>query len=211
MQQKAAQIHKKMKTKIYILLALGIALASCTKEGAKAFKGYYSFKTGGSVDITGKLYDTKLDTVKIDTVVHIYTFFGIPIRDTSFTYQTKEDTIAVRDTIVPRRLVTESGQMHVLEKDDGSLVITMNITGGDPVVFKADASGNDLTLSPTRRFVPIHTEKAFSYYDLSVYGSGKRYDNMILIDLFYDGDYTDEGFEGTLSASRVNCIATENE
>lgn len=202
-----------MKKSVYILLAAGMVLAACTKDGPALMRGSYSFKTGGSLELTGKLYETKLDTVKIDTVVRTITIIGIPIRDTSYNYVTKTDTVSVRDTVVGRRLVTESGQMHILEKSGGEMVLTMNITGGDPVVVQASAKGSTITLDKTKRFVPVHDAGGvmFSYHDLEFSGTGTRYDNMIVFDLVYEGSYKEDGFEGEITASRINCIATENE
>ncbi len=202
-----------MNKSIYILLVAGLVLASCAKEGPALMRGSYSFKTGGSIEITGKLYETALDTVRIDTVVHIVTILGIPITDTTYNYVTKTDTVSVRDTVITRRLVTESGQMHILEKSGDKMVLTMNITGGDPVVVQAGVSGGTITLEKTGRFVPVHdrTGVAFSYHDLQLSGSGTRYDNMIVFDLVYEGDYSESSFKGTVTASRINCIATQNE
>ena len=190
-----------------------MVLAACTKEGSALMRGSYSFKTGGSVELTGKLYETKLDTVRIDTTVRTITIMGIPIKDTIYNYVTKTDTVSVRDTVVSRRLVTESGQMHIVEKSGSQMVLTMNITGGDPVVMQATASGNTVTLEKTGRFVPVHDKSGvtFGFQDFLVSGSGTRYDNMIVFDLTYEGAYSESSFEGEVSASRINCIATENE
>ena len=119
----------------------------------------------------------------------------------------------MRDTVVSRRLVTESGQMHILEKSGGEMVLTMNITGGDPVVVQSTVSGSTITLGKTKRFVPVHDAGGvlFGYHDLELSGTGTRYDNMIVFDLAYEGLYKEEGFEGEITASRINCIATENE
>ena len=202
-----------MKKAAYIFSAALLLLSSCSEKGAALLRGSYSFKTGGSVEITGQLYETRLDTVRVDTTVHTIRILGIPVSDTVLTYVTKEDTVAVRDTSIMRRIVTESGQMHILKKGGDSLVVTMNITGGDPVVIPARSSGNTVTLGKIRRFVPVYgsSDVIYYYHDLELTGSGTRYDNMIVFDLEYSGDYSDRGFDGTVSSSRVKCIATENE
>ena len=201
-----------MKRILYIAVA-GLCLCACAQKGPTTFRGWYSFKTGGSLDFNGKVYLTKPDTVGVDTTVRTITIAGFPVTDTVYTYRTVEDTVAVRDTFVTRRIVTESGQMHILRQDGDSLVITMNITGGDPVVMGGRANGNDITVGKTRRFVPVFDSNnvLFKMVDMTVSGSGKRYDNMVILDFFYEGEYSEEGFDGTVSESRVNCIATENE
>lgn len=202
-----------MKKAIYIFSAALLLLSSCSKKGAELLRGSYSFKTGGSIELAGNLYETKLDTVRIDTTLRTIRILGIPITDTVLTYVTKEDTVSVRDTVVMRRVVTESGQMHVLKKDGDSLIVTLNITGGDPVVIPARSSGSSVTLGKIRRFVPVYgpSDVVFSYHNLELSGSGTRYDNMIVFDLEYTGDYSDRGFDGVVRSSRVKCIATENE
>lgn len=201
-----------MKRIVYIAAA-GLCLCACAQKGPTAFRGWYSFKTGGSLVFDGKVYVTKPDTVGIDTTVNTITIAGIPVTDTVYTYRTVEDTIAVRDTFITRRIVTESGQMHILRQDGDSLVITMNITGGDPIVMGGRAVGSDIVIGNTRRFVPIYDSANILYKmtDLTVYGRGKRYDNMVILDFFYLGEYSETGFDGTVKESRVNCIATENE
>lgn len=202
------------KTLYIIILAAVMCLPGCNKQGPASFKGHYSFKTGGSIDVTGKLFQVKVDTVKIDTIVHTVGIGSLTLfRDSTFNYHTKNDTISSRDTVVVRHLGTESGQMHILSKEGDEMILTMNITAGDPVVFPAKASGSDITLGKTRRFLQVHTGSGLltRQMELSVSGTGKRYDNMVLLDLEYEGDYHEDGFDGVVTASRVNCIATENE
>lgn len=204
-----------MKKTIYIvILALAMCLPGCNKQGPAAFKGHYSFKTGGSIDVTGKLFLVKVDTVKIDTIVHTVGIGSLTLfRDSTFNYHTQNDTISSRDTVVVRRIGTESGQMHILQKDADRMILTMNVTAGDPVVIEASVSGGDITLEKTRRFLPVHTGGGLltRQMELTLSGTGKRYDNTVLLDLTYEGDYQEDGFDGVVSASRVNCIATANE
>ncbi len=166
-----------MKNHIYILVLAGIlSLAACSKTGSSAYKGHYSFKTGGSIDITGK-------------------------------------RCGIVDTTITRRLPAESGQMHIVEKGNGAVLITMNVTGGDSWVMQANVSGNRINIENTRRFVPVYDklDVLYSYFDMTVSGSGERYDNMIILNLVYQGAYKELDFEGTVTESRINCVARENE
>ncbi|MCQ2169051.1 MAG: hypothetical protein MJY51_01355 [Bacteroidales bacterium] len=198
-----------------VTLAACIALVSCEKQGPARFRGYYSFKTGGTVDIKGKVYDIARDTISIDTLVNEYNVGGRTIRDTSYKYHIKADTLSSRDTSFLRQLVAESGQMHILGKDGDEMIVTMNITGGDPVVFSALHRDGNLTLSPTRRMVAVRPDVDENdetvLCDMTVSGSGQRYDNMILFKMDYSGKYSYEDLEGNVSVSRIDCIATENE
>lgn len=161
--------------KIFSLLLL----CACTAGSPAGFKGYYSFKTGGFITVSG-----------------VYT-----------------DLRGSRDTAFVRHLVPESGQMHVLRDGGDKMVVTMNITGGDPVVFDAYVSDGELILDPVLRSVRLHPalgDEEFRY-DLMVGGRGRKKDNMILFDLEYSGDFPFIGLEGSVTGSEVHCIATENE
>lgn len=166
--------------KKFLLSLLGLlALVSCNREGPGAFKGYYSFKTGGFLTVTGTVSDEKGE------------------RDTSFV----------------RHLVAESGQMHVLREDGDKMIVTMNITGGDPAVFPAKVNGSEIVLEPVLRNVlvrPAVGDDAVRH-DFKVSGTGHKYDNMILFDLTYEGDFRHLNLQGTVTGSEVKCIATENE
>ena len=160
-------------------LALLLLLCACSQDGPAGFKGYYSFKTGGSLEFSGTVTD---------------------IRGT-------------RDTAFIRHLVPESGQMHVLRDKDDRMIVTMNITGGDPVVFEASVSEGVLTLEPVFRSALVRPALGDETLrgDFTVSGEGRKYENMILFDLEYEGSIPILGFEGEVSASDVHCIATENE
>lgn len=202
-----------MKRFIAIAAAV-LATLACTKEYTKQFRGYYSFKTGGSVEITGKIYTVKEDTVKIDTIPHVVTLGPLTFRDTTYNYHVKLDTIASRDTIVTRHIVAESGQMHILEDGTDRMKVTMNVTGGDPVVFDASADSDNITLSPVKRYISVSKDGSVGLPArcwMNVSGSGKRYEDMIIFNLTYQGDYNFEDIEGTITKSDINCIATVNE
>lgn len=200
--------------RFFAFAAAVLAMSACSKEYTKQFRGYYSFKTGGSVEITGKIYTVKEDTVKIDTIPHTISLGPLTFRDTTYNYHVKLDTIASRDTTVTRHIVAESGQMHILDDGTDRMKVTMNITGGDPVVFEAVAGGDNITLSPVKRYITVSKDGGVGLPSrcwMDVGGSGKRYENMIIFNMTYQGDYNFEGIEGTVSKSEINCIATPNE
>lgn len=201
--------------RIFLLLFATAILGACSKDGVGVYAGYYSFKTGGTVDIQGKVYDIQKDTTSIDTVVNNYKVAGREASDTTYKYHIVRDTLGSRDTSFLRHLVAESGQMHILNDKGSEMILTMNITGGDPVVFAAKYESGQLVLSPTRRMVSIRPggddDDEDVSCDLTVSGTGRRYDNMILFKLIYAGRYSYEGLDGTISETRVDCIATENE
>ena len=160
-------------------MAALLLMASCNPAGPSAFSGYYSFKTGGFLQIAG----------------------------------TVTDLSGKRDTTFVRHLVAESGQMLFGDGGVRHEIVTMNITGGDPVVFPAAVSDGTIVLEPVLRSVlvrPALGDDAIRH-DFTVSGTGRKYDNMILFDLLYEGDFRDGWLEGTVEESGVKCIATENE
>ena len=197
-----------MKKLAISLLTVSCLLCACGRQGPSLYRGSYSFKTGGTVDVTGEVFDIVKDTVRIDTVIT-----GIIFKDTSYRYHIVNDTIGSHDTTFTRRLLAEKGQMHIVSAGGDSLVLTMNITGGDPVVFRAAATGGDLVLVPSRRHAALAGENIFRVESLDVLasGSGKRYEDVLVIEMDYQGDYSSDGFEGRVTGSDIKCVATEND
>ena len=120
----------KLRT-LFAILAIVFCALACDKYGKNALRGNYSFKTGGSLEITGKVYDIIKDTVKIDTIVTEREIAGRKFKDTTYKYHIKRDTVGSRDTAFLRRIVAESGQMHILDAGENKVKVTMNVTGGD--------------------------------------------------------------------------------
>ncbi|MDO5321010.1 MAG: hypothetical protein Q4F39_01300 [Bacteroidia bacterium] len=172
-----------MKNTLLLLLAACVMLSGCSKVGPELFKGNFSFKTGGYVEITGKT---------------------IPLDDSE-----------PRDTVFIRHLPNESGQMHIVEGNGGKLKVTMNVTGGAPVVFDATATDDAITLVPVERTMPVYSDITSLIQDasmlLSIGGTGQRFQNTIIFDLEVSGKYEGYYIEGQVTKSFVNCIATENE
>ena len=176
----ATEILIAMKAKITIAcwLMLLLLAASCTK-GPAAFKGDYSFKTGGYLTVSG----------------------------------TVSDLLGQRDTTFIRHLVPESGQMHVVREEGDRMVVTMNITGGDPVVFPATVDGSEIILEPVLHSLllrPAIGDETVRQ-DFMVSGTGRKYDRMILFELECEGTFRHLNLDGEVSESEIKCIATENE
>jgi len=125
------------------------------------------------------------------------------------------------DTIT-MSLSPESGQMDITETDAsaGDMVVTMNITGGDLLVYYAHSDGSLLTLEPTRRLlhsgetllsnIPLEEMSGLDA-DVTVTGTAHRYSNILLFDLDYAGVFTYGGIHYDITGSEVNCRAKLNE
>ena len=94
------------------------------------------------------------------------------------------------------------------------MVITMNIMGGDAVVFdRVNAEGLVLTLLQpyvTRR-VSVETGSGIGYADVTVSGKAEKFTDVILFDLEYTGTVTDGDTVYRITDSAVDCVAKEND
>ena len=217
------------KSTIFLAAVLTLALAGCAKQGTARFTGNYSFKTSGYVDVVRDpscQYDTTILTrhdVIRDTIIDPIT------RDTTFDSHLGPE---YKDTLVTQfpdsssvSISTESGQMDITEIDGDKLLVTMNCTGGDLVVYYATAGGDLLTLEPSRRKANMDlgittldgSDDEISFNetavkaDILVSGTGRRYDNIILFDLTYEGSYKYNDILYDICGSSVHCRAKEND
>ncbi|MCQ2143345.1 MAG: hypothetical protein MJY56_04685 [Bacteroidales bacterium] len=177
--------------KYLIAIVCCLMALSCAREGTRLYTGSYSFKTSGTITVTGDDGD--------DLVIS---------------------------------LPTESGLMDIVEVDReaSTMIVTMNILGGDLVVFDAVAKDGMIELKPSKRHTTltyagidtdnifdiegiedINLEKKTCEADLSIYAEGKKYDDIIIFDFVYNGSIEFDG-EDTykIKESDVKCRAKLN-
>ena len=127
------------------------------------------------------------------------------------------------DTLLPSdvtiKLATESGQMDITPRDGDAMLVSMNVTGGDMLVYDAQASAEELTVCPDTRSITLtfpseddsqilpHTICA----DIAISGSGHRYDNIILFKFTYSGTFQVGDTEYEIYSSDIDCRAKLNE
>ena len=170
-------------------LLLGALCAACEKSGPSLFAGNYSFKTSGYLDVQSA--DAEGDSA-VSTL----------------------------------SLATRSGQMDITPTgtDGDRVVITMNETGGDLLVYYATASDDLLTLEPAARHRVLAADSLrlpvsgtaiglgeMAEENVTVSGTARRYDNIVLFDLRYEGTVTMDSTVYTITGSHVNCRAKLNE
>ena len=119
------------------------------------------------------------------------------------------------DTVVNSSVVPESGQMRILPKNRDEVVVTMNVTGGSPVVFNAAVSDGKIVLEPTSRKITLFNELSFFDFPtdavVGAEGIGSLYGNTLVFDMEYHGKFETAVRQYTILFSKVNCIATRNE
>ena len=178
-----------MKTYIQ-KVALGLsfapfALTSCEKEGVDLYEGFYSYKLSGTVTV---------DKLLIENI-------DLPETEPAEPVEPVEATLP---------LISESGQMNVLKKGADSLIITMNAIGGDVLVIDACVKGNDLEISEFSRIVKVEDGSRTVSLNCTGSGSGKKYDDVIIMDLSYLGDGSSTLYDYTIKSSSVKCVAKVN-
>jgi len=179
-----------------------LLLVSCEKEGIYRFKGNYSFKTSGHITVVRDeafVNDTtyKLNGFQIDTIV------------------------TVRDEEMTLNVNVESGQMDITAMTEEDMVVSLNVLGGGIIVYYATAEGEDLTLNEATRHLTIanfsltESDEEFGSRaisaDLTVNGTAKRYDNIVLFDLDYTGDFWANDRLYHIVDSDIVCRAKANE
>lgn len=177
-----------MRKILFIAAAAILAVlmaSSCTKDPAASFCGNYSFKCSAVLEVD---------------------------RDE----QTINGTVVAEADKITRYAVTESGQMDIVPSGDGSsnVVITMNITGGGLVILQAECKDGELIIPSQSKHVDIKTGISgleTTECMLMVGGSAKKLENIVVFDLEYSGDYTENGRSCHVAGSEVSFRAKLNE
>lgn len=165
-------------------------LTSCEKEGNMLFRGYYSFKTSGVIEVERTMTYPQDGTVTVDTL------------QISLASESGQMNILSSDD--------KAGEMFV----------TMNVIGGDAVVLDATTSGTDMTVGPNSRVITFLDGVDRVTLNVAVNGSARKYEDVVIFDLDYSGegsvgDPDDENAtkygDYVILASSVKCVAKEND
>ena len=164
-----------------------MSLISCEKEGVKLFDGNYSFKTSGilTIERTAKVSESDASAGILD------------IPDGNRTFRLA--------------LTSESGQMNVIKTGDNSVIVTMNVVGGDAFVFSGKAEGKVLTLDPAVRFVSFRDGANTVSLEVTVSGTAEKHDDVAIFTLEYTGGGETTLYDYKILASEVKCVAKLNE
>lgn len=164
-----------------------MSFCSCEKEGVKLFDGNYSFKTSGilTIERTAKVSESDASAGILD------------IPDGNRTFRLA--------------LTSESGQMNVIKTGDNSVIVTMNVVGGDAFVFSGKAEGKVLTLDPAVRFVSFRDGANTVSLEITVSGIAEKHDDVAIFTLEYTGGGETTLYDYKILASEVKCVAKLNE
>lgn len=202
-----------MKMKPFVaalaVVASLLSFCSCEKEGVKLFDGNYSFKTSGilTIERTAKVSESDASA-------------EIPARisDSGNTGWPDIELPDLPDVDFPDGnrtfklpLTSESGQMNVIKTGDNSVIVTMNVVGGDAFVFSGKAEGKVLTLDPAVRFVSFMDGANTVSLEITVSGTAEKHDDVAIFTLEYTGGGETTLYDYKILASEVKCVAKLNE
>ena len=199
---------KPFVTALAVIVSL-MSLISCEKEGVKLFDGNYSFKTSGilTVERTAKVSES-------DASAEI----SARASDNGNTGWPDIDLPDIPDVDFPDGnrtfklpLTSESGQMNIIKTGDNSVIVTMNIVGGDALVFNGKAEGKVLTLDPAVRFVSFRDGANTVSLEITVSGTAEKHDDVAVFTLEYTGGGETTLYDYKILASEVKCVARLNE
>lgn len=186
-----------------------LSFCSCEKEGVKLFDGNYSFKTSGILTIERTAKVSESDASE-----------EIPARasESGNTEWPDIDLPDLPDVNFPDGnrtfklpLTSESGQMNIIKTGDNSVIVTMNIVGGDALVFNGKAEGKVLTLDPAVRFLSFRDGANTMSLEITVSGTAEKHDDVAIFTLEYTGGGETTLYDYKILASEVKCVAKLNE
>ena len=217
-------VHKEAETvdmrRIFIKTMTAAAvissLCACSREGFRLFRGDYSFKTSGTISVV------RDEAFQNDTSFVLVTVPG----DDELQTEIRTDTvITVHDDTLTVAIDVEAGQMNIaeLDRENGEVMVTMNVTGGGVAAFRAFAEGRILTLTPYRRHMKLvsGTQSIIGNTgisssgnvsgDFEISGSAECYEDIVLFSLEYGGDFILDDILYHIVDSDILCRARKNE
>ena len=130
-----------------------------------------------------------------------------------YSYKTSGSVVIATDTEeVTYQLPDKIGQLNVVDlkaTDKGSVLLVFNEMGGNLTTTYARISADSIELQPYTTTLTITTGKGTGTYDITVSGTGIRYDDLIMLHETYDGTLSDDN-ETTLYSDNIIIVANRN-
>ena len=152
--------------------------------------GSYSYKTSGTVTLMAS------QLVGLDeATLAVYKAMGVNV-----------DPVVVG-------LYPEQGQMHVIDTEDGQVTVTFNDLLGNADVATGTVKGATLRLNADQRKSAQLTDgkEKIGAGIVAFTGQGTKYDDMLVLSLQYQGQFTVNNVAMTVVASDVHCVAQKND
>lgn len=169
---------------------IAVLFAACTKDSSKSLIGSYTYKTSGTVTL-----QTNLDNLDEDVRAAL-------------------EKLGFKNSPTTVELYPEQGQMHIQDSKagDGKVVITFNDLLGNADV--ADGTVNEdrvtITGTPVKSVHLTDGTLKIGSGNVTFSGSGRKYDDVLIFDLVYEGSFTVSGVRMDILSSNVRCVAQKN-
>lgn len=130
-----------------------------------------------------------------------------------YSYKTSGSVVISTDTEkITYQLPDKIGQLNVVDlkaTDKDSVLLVLNEMGGSLTTIYARISADSIELQPYTTTLTITTGKGTGTYDITVSGTGIRYDDLIMLHETYDGTLSDDN-ETTLYSDNIITVANRN-
>lgn len=177
------------KLTVAALFICALFAAGCTKDASEDLIGSYTYKTSGTLT----LLETRFVGLDDDALASIL----------------EEGTVI--DTLT-FALTPEQGQMHVVRRDGAQVLVTFNDITGNADVAEASVDGGEIVIAPGQTKSVQLSDGLLKLGPRTVGygGTGRRYDDMLIIELDYEGEFEVNGTAMTVISSDVHCVAQAN-
>lgn len=130
-----------------------------------------------------------------------------------YSYKTSGSVVIATDTEeVTYQLPDKIGQLNVVDlkaTDKDSVLLVFNEMGGNLTTTYARISDDSIELLPYTTTLSITTGSGAGTYDITVSGTGMRYDDLIMLRETYDGTLSDDN-KTTLHSENITTVANRN-
>lgn len=130
-----------------------------------------------------------------------------------YSYKTSGSVVISTDTEeITYQLPDKIGQLNVVDlkaTNKDSVLLVLNEMGGSLTTIYARISADSIELQPYTTTLTITTGKGTGTYDITVSGTGIRYDDLIMLHETYDGTLSDDN-ETTLYSDNIIIVANRN-
>lgn len=145
---------------------------------------------------------------------------GISLFKGDYSFKTSGSVIAekVADTAdsvstYTIRLPHEAGQLNIAAYGSDSLMVVMNIMGGDVIAVPAYSEGKHIVFAPyTRNAFPLNINEDVSVKcDIHVQAEGTMYDNnMMVVNMTYEGTAVLDSVQYVIKGTDIKTACTRN-
>ena len=187
-----------MKSRIFVLLAIAVCMASCTDSRAvRDVKGAYRYKTTGKVTLQENSPSaTKADTLVANLDNESGTLELVSLHDGDSLLMTIDQ---MNGNVIATRGIVHDNRLDFAPYER-LLEIALDVKQFDTITIDAGVVTYDTVL--------VHETRKYEPYDITVSGYADIYDNNLVFTLSYEGK--SQTSERTLRGTEIKSLAKRN-